>query len=84
MVQEFARISDYIQLKFLKQAKITKQSKDWWNKECQAKLLNYRSSKQVKYQKTFKCVVKKTKQSFFDNKIQEIASKNYRLWNLMN
>ena len=62
----------------MKQAKITKQSKDWWNKECQVKLLNYRSFKQVEYWKTFKGVVKKTKQSFFDDKIQEIASKNYR------
>ena len=44
----------------------------------------YRVSKKVKEQKDFKKTVKNTKQLFFDNKIQGITSKNYRLQNLMN
>jgi len=33
--------------------------------------------------KIFKQVIKKIKYIFFDNKIQEIALKNCRLWNLI-
>ena len=44
----------------------------------------YRSSKRVEEWKDFKNTVKNMKQLFFDNKIQEIMSKNQRPWNLIN
>jgi len=34
--------------------------------------------------KEFKEIVKKTKQLFFDKKIQEIVSRNRRPWNIIN
>ena len=84
IVQEYARISETIQYKHLQYINITKQSKDWWNDECQTKLRNYRSLKLIDDWKSFKGVVKKTKRLFFNNKIQEITSKNQRSQNLMN
>ena len=44
----------------------------------------YKVSKKVEEWKDFKKMVKNAKQLFFNDKIQEIASKNHRLWNLMN
>ena len=44
----------------------------------------YRASKKVKEWRDFKKTVKTSKHLFFDNKIQEIASKNHRPWDLMN
>ena len=52
-----------------------KNSKAWWNKECNLKLNAYCASKLMTDWKEFKKFVKKTKRSFFDEKIQEIASK---------
>jgi len=63
---------------------ITKCSKAWWNEECQMKLVKYRSSKKVEDWKAFKETIKKMKRLFFDDKIQEIVSKNQKLWNLIN
>ena len=61
-----------------------KQYKLWWNEECQTKLMECRTFKQIDDWKVFKGSIKKTKQIFFDNKIQEITSKNQKPWNLMN
>ena len=47
------------------------------------KLVKYRSSKKVEDWKAFKETVK-MKRLFFDDKIQEIVSKNQKLWNLIN
>ena len=61
-----------------------KYSKLWWNKECQKELEKYRLLKRLEYWKNFESTVKRTKYTFFDNKIQEIASRNYGPWELMN
>jgi len=84
IVQEYARVSDAIQYKFSKNINITKHFKVWWNKKCNKKLIKYRSSKMTKNWKNFKEVIKKTKYIFFNNRIQEIVSKNKRHWGLMN
>ena len=57
-----------------------KHLKVWWNKDCQAKLAKYRATKQVEDWKSFRKTVKNTKQVFFDNKIQKIASRNKKPW----
>ena len=58
---------------------ITKQSKAWWNKECNGDLAVYwiyrQRNNQVKYRK----MVKMAKKSFFNSKIQEIELTNKRL-----
>jgi len=84
IVQEYTRLSETIWLKHSHSVNITKCSKEWWNKECWDSLTDYRSSKTIKDWRTFKGVVKKTKYLFFNNKIQEIASKNHWPWDLMN
>jgi len=80
MVQEYAIILESLWNKNSKYIKITKHSKAWWNKECNLKLNAYCISKSMVDWKEFKGFVKKTKRSFFNKKIQEIAlSKNKRL-----
>ena len=75
--QEYTRTSEIIWYKHPRYVNVTRRSKDWWNKNCQIKLRNYRSSKLIEDWKSFKSTVKKTKRSFFDDKIQEITSKNW-------
>ena len=69
--------------KYSKWVWIVRYSKNWWNKECQSSLVNYRSSKQLENWKTFKNIVNKTKRTFFNNKIQEMTSRNHKFWDLI-
>ena len=79
IVQEYTRISNHTWYKLSKNINITKCSKVWWNNECSTKLNTYCSSKSLEDWKKFKGSVKQTKHSFFDEKIQEITSRNKRL-----
>ena len=67
-----------------KQLRITKHSKQWWTEECSRSLNNYRMTRSLENWKKFKKVVKNTKKSFFDMKIQEVANKSCGPWKLMN
>jgi len=79
IVQEFALISENLWNKYSKYVRITKHSKAWQNEECSRKLDTYYLSKSSLDWKSFKETVMRTKRSFFNKKIQEIASKNKRL-----
>ena len=70
-------------VKNAKQTRITKHSKQWWNKECSQALNKYRTSRSLGDWKSFKKLVKTTKRTFFDIKIQEIANKSQGSWELM-
>jgi len=53
-----------------------KHSKQWRNEECNQALNKYRIIRSFKDWKSFKKLVKSTKQTFFNTKIQEIANKS--------
>ena len=63
---------------------ITRHSKAWWNKNCCKMLNKYRQTHSLENWKNFKKMVKKSKQTFFDDKIDEIAKKKCGPWELMN
>ena len=58
-------------------SRILKHSKQWWMEECSKSLDNYRMTRSLENWKTFKRVVKNTKQSFFNLKIQKVANKSH-------
>jgi len=67
-----------------KKSKFSKHSKQWWSDSCRLALNSYRASRSRENWETFKLSVKEAKQSFFDNKIQEITNKSRGPWELMN
>ena len=83
IVQDYTNLPNSTWFKHSCMVNITRQSKYWWNENCQEKLTGYRLSKSVKYWKDFKKTVKITKCAFFDNKIQEITLNNCKPWDLI-
>ena len=67
-----------------KSSRLSKHSKQWWIEECSKSLNNYRMTRSLENWKTFKRVIKNTKRSFFDLKIQKVANKSRDPWELMN
>ena len=80
----FAWSLDIIWEKNSKIINITKHLKSWWDVKCSKDLEMYRLSKHIKDWKQFKNMIKSTKHSFFDLKIQEITNKKQSPWELMN
>lgn len=63
---------------------VSKHFKSWWNEDCRRDLEKYRLSKSLEDWKTFYRIVKITKYSFFNLKIQEITNKKHGPWELIN
>ena len=83
IVQLFLFKIEKLWQKYLKPIKITRHFKAWWNDNCWLSLDRYQHSQNIKNWYNFKSTVKRTKHSFFDNKIQEIANKKCSPWKLM-
>ena len=62
---------------------ITTRSKKWWNNKCRSTLESYRHTRARKDWYSFCSATRSAKQSFFDNRIAEIASTNKCPWDLM-
>ena len=84
IVNQLGVIIDQAWTKNAKKLRISKHSKQWWAEECSCSLNNYRMSRSLDNWKNFKKVIKNTKRSFFNTKIQEVANKSHGLWELMN
>jgi len=84
MVNHLKALINQAWTKNAKRSRITKHSKQWWTEECSRSLNNYRTSRSLENWKNFKKVVKNTKRSFFDMKIQEVVNKSCGPWELMN
>ena len=84
IIQEIASTIERIWYRHSKIINITKHSKEWWNEHCHRDLKNYQWSRCINDWKRFRSTIKKTKHNFFDLKIQEVANKSSRPWELMN
>jgi len=62
---------------------VTTQSKAWWNDECRDALATYRRTGAREDWRLFCSITRSAKQSFFDDRIIEIASTNKCPWDLM-
>jgi len=71
-------------VKNAKKSRYSKHSKQWWSESCRSSLNTYRSERSRENWKAFKLAVKNAKQTFFDDKIHEIANKSRGPWKLMN
>ena len=83
MVNTLASNTEHAWGKNSKLVNVTRHSKNWWTEEYNQSLRNYRISRSLEDWKTFKKIVKNTKWSFFDLKIQEITNKRQESWKLM-
>ena len=83
MVNTLASNTEHAWGKNSKLVNVTRHSKNWWTEEYNQSLRNYRISRSLEDWKTFKKIVKNTKGSFFDLKIQEITNKRQESWKLM-
>ena len=84
VIKQFGMFIDQAWTKNTKKSKISKHSKQWWTEACSHSLDNYRSSRSLENWKKFKKIIKDTKRSFFDDKIQEVVNKSCCPWELMN
>ena len=69
-------IVEQMWVKNAKKSRYSKHSKQWWLDSCRSSLNTYRSERSRENWKAFKLEVKKAKQTFFDDKIHEIANKS--------
>ena len=84
IINEFTSSLESIYAKNLKVINIMVYSKSWWNTNCSRDLNIYRTSKRLEDWKQFKRMVKNTKCSFFDLKIQKISNRKWEPWELIN
>ena len=84
IINDLAQEIEYTWEKHSKIVKITKYSKSWWDGKCSHDLEIYRITRSLEDWKTFQRIVKITKRTFFDLKIQEIVNKKQGSWELMN
>jgi len=84
IINDLAQEIEYTWEKHSKIVKITKYSKSWWDGKCSHDLEIYRTTRSLEDWKTFQRIVKITKRTFFDLKIQEIVNKKQGSWELMN
>ena len=84
LINQLRSIIEQSWTKNAKKSRITKHSKQWWMESCSQALETYRSTRSHDNWKLFKSTVKIAKQSFFDDKIQEIVNKSRGPWELMN
>jgi len=62
---------------------VTTRSKKWWNNECRDTLVAYRRIGAREDWHLFRSTTRSAKQSFFDDRIAEIASTNKCPWDLI-
>ena len=62
---------------------VTTRSKKWWNNKCRDALVAYKCTGAREDWHLFRSTTRSTKQSFFDDRIAEIASTSKRPWDLM-
>ena len=82
VVKRIGHIIDHAWKDNTKKSRISKHSRQWWLDKCSQALSNYRNSRSLENWKNFKRVVKNTKRSYFDDKIQEISNKRKGPWKL--
>ena len=76
IVNQLSVIVEQMWFKNAKKSRFSKHSKQWWLESCRNALSTYRSERSHENWKSFKLAVKNAKQTFFDDKIHEIANKS--------